>query len=77
LRRWLATLSDNPEEVAEKIGLLGKHRVPGLPGLVVAITTDEDMLLERLPDAHVVGLFIARRAIPSPFEAVSEEDLLK
>jgi hypothetical protein len=37
----------------------------------------KDMLLERLPDAHVVGLFIARRAIPSPFEAVSAEDLLK
>jgi hypothetical protein len=46
LRRWLATLSDNPEEVAEKIGLLGKHRVPGLPGLVVAITTDEPAHLE-------------------------------
>ena len=37
----------------------------------------KDMIVERVPDARVVGVFIARRAIPNPFEAVRMEDLLK
>jgi predicted amidophosphoribosyltransferase len=37
----------------------------------------KDMLLERAPNCRVVGFFIARRAIPNPFGAVSIEDLLK
>jgi len=37
----------------------------------------KDMIVERVPDARVVGVFIARRAISNPFEAVSIEDLLK
>jgi hypothetical protein len=35
------------------------------------------MIVERVPAARVVGVFIARRAIPNPFEAVSIEELLK
>src|SRR6266436_6706702 len=34
----------------------------------------KDMILERLPDHRVVGFFVARRAIPSPFENVPLED---
>jgi hypothetical protein len=37
----------------------------------------KEMILEKVPDARVVGFFVARRAIPNPFEAVSVEDLLK
>jgi predicted amidophosphoribosyltransferase len=37
----------------------------------------KEMILERIPDARVAGFFVARRAIPSPFAAVSVEDLLK
>jgi hypothetical protein len=37
----------------------------------------KDMILERLPDHRVIGFFVARRAIPSPFENVSLEELLK
>jgi hypothetical protein len=37
----------------------------------------KDMILERLPGASVVGFFIARRAIPSPFENVTIEELLE
>ena len=37
----------------------------------------KDMIVERVPAARAVGVFIARRAIPNPFEAVSIEDLLK
>jgi hypothetical protein len=37
----------------------------------------KEMILEKIPDARVVGFFVARRAIPNPFEAVSVEDLLK
>jgi predicted amidophosphoribosyltransferase len=37
----------------------------------------KEMILERMSDARVVGFFVARRAIPSPFAAVSVEDLLK
>lgn len=37
----------------------------------------KDMLLERCPDARIVGFFVARRVIPNPFEHVSIDDLLK
>jgi hypothetical protein len=37
----------------------------------------KDMILERSLDRRVVGFFVARRAIPSPFENVSLEELLK
>ena len=37
----------------------------------------KDMILERSPECRVVGFFVARRAIPSPFDQVSMEDLLK
>jgi hypothetical protein len=37
----------------------------------------KEMILERAPQAHVIGLFVARRAIPSPFDEVTEDDLLK
>jgi predicted amidophosphoribosyltransferase len=36
----------------------------------------KDMILERAPATRIVGFFIARRAIPSPFSDVSEADLL-
>ena len=37
----------------------------------------KDMILETASGCQVVGLFVARRAIPNPFEAVSIDDLLK
>jgi hypothetical protein len=37
----------------------------------------KDMILERVPNCRVVGFFVARRVIPSPFENVSIEELLK
>ena len=37
----------------------------------------KDMILERLPGSSVVGFFVARRAIPSPFEDVAIEALLE
>jgi predicted amidophosphoribosyltransferase len=37
----------------------------------------KEMILERAPQARVIGFFVARRAIPNPFEELSEDDLLK
>lgn len=37
----------------------------------------KEMILERAPRVRVIGLFVARRAIPNPFDEVSEDDLLK
>jgi hypothetical protein len=37
----------------------------------------KDMILERAPNCRVIGFFVARRAIPNPFDEVSIEDLLK
>jgi predicted amidophosphoribosyltransferase len=37
----------------------------------------KDMIKERAPDCRVVGFFVARRAIPNPFDEISIEDLLK
>jgi hypothetical protein len=37
----------------------------------------KDMIKERVPDARIVGFFVARRVIPNPFGNVPIEDLLK
>ena len=37
----------------------------------------KEMILERAPQTRVIGLFVARRAIPCPFGEVTEDDLLK
>ncbi|MFK4381024.1 hypothetical protein [Bradyrhizobium sp. USDA 223] len=37
----------------------------------------KEMILERAPKTRVIGLFVARRAIPNPFGEVSIDELLK
>lgn len=58
--------------------------LPGSVGVVDDLLTTgshyravKDMILEKSPKCRVVGFFVARRAIPNPFGAVSIEDLLK
>jgi hypothetical protein len=60
-----------------------KAGVPANIGIVDDLLTTgshfraiKDMIVERLPQTRVVGFFVARRAIPSPFESVSIEELL-
>jgi hypothetical protein len=50
LRRGIAALSNDAEEVAQKISLLGKHRVPGLPSPVIAADADEPAHPEAPPN---------------------------
>ncbi|MET4764216.1 hypothetical protein [Bradyrhizobium ottawaense] len=37
----------------------------------------KEMILERAPQTRVIGLFVARRAIPNPFGEVSIDELLR
>jgi hypothetical protein len=37
----------------------------------------KEMILERSPQTQVIGVFVARRAVPNPFEELSMDDLLK
>jgi hypothetical protein len=37
----------------------------------------KEMILERSPQTQVIGVFVARRAVPNPFEELSMDDLLR
>ncbi|UWU83149.1 hypothetical protein N2605_26880 [Bradyrhizobium yuanmingense] len=66
---------------------IAEERLPNLRGIVGifddVLTTGshfkavKELILERAPQVRVIGLFVARRAIPNPFDEVSIEDLLK
>lgn len=74
-----------PAELRENYRFAEQH-FDGLPpriGVVDDLLTTgshfravKDMILERFPQARVVGFFVARRAIPNPFGEVSLEELL-
>jgi len=75
-----------PEELRSNYRFDDRHllNLPQCIGVVDDVLTTgshfraiKDMISEAAPDSQVVGIFVARRAIPSPFESVSVEDLLK
>ncbi|WP_375779068.1 hypothetical protein ACE103_08530 [Bradyrhizobium sp. ma5] len=66
---------------------IAESQLPNLRGIVGifddVLTTGshfkavKEMILERAPQVRVIGLFVARRAIPNPFSDLSQDDLLK
>ncbi len=69
----------SPEELKENYRLINNELDASDPKIAIVddlLTTGahfralKDMILTRKPDAKVVGFFIARRAIPNPFEGL-------
>ncbi|RTL50054.1 MAG: hypothetical protein EKK40_13750 [Bradyrhizobiaceae bacterium] len=74
-----------PTELMENYRLVEGHfeSLPKAIGVVDDLLTTgshfravKDKILERAPNTRVVGFFIARRALPNPFDDVSLEELL-
>jgi hypothetical protein len=50
--------------------------IPASIGIVDDVLTAGDVILQRFPDSNVVGFFIARRILTSPFGEVGLNDRL-
>jgi len=76
----------SPAELKQNYRVAEIHvqNLRGIVGIVDDVLTTgshfkavKEMILEHAPQTRVIGLFVARRAIPNPFGEVSQDDLLK